>query len=325
MSTVSVAKSPQTPKGSRPTSSGATRAAGAEPGTLLLDMLADRRVIVTILVLLAGIVALFWRWFMAQHEHSWGNGDWSHAYLVPVIAVYLLWQNRAGLERSPMRVFWPGVMPLVMGVWCYVYFIVGVPNHFGQGLALVLTVFGLTLLFLGPRAMEHAFTAIGFLVFGITVPEIVMNYLTYPLQDLAARGGFFILRLLNVNCDLSGNLINVITSSGASVPLDVGTQCSGMRTVIAFVALGSAVALVGARTWWKRVVLVVTALPIAIILNAMRIATLGVLSLYNPNFSQGQMHMFIGTLLLVPGFFAYMGVLWSLNKAVPEESERAAA
>jgi exosortase len=293
-----------------------------EPGTILLDRLSDRRTLATLIVLLVGIVALFWRWFMAQHEHSWGNGDWSHAYMVPFICVYLLWQNRAGLERARTAVFWPGLMPLVMGVWCYVYFIVGVPNHFGQGLSLILTVFGLTLLFLGPRAMEHLFTAIAFLVFGITVPEIVMNYLTYPLQDLAARGGFFILRLLNVNCDLSGNLINVITSSGIAVPLDVGTQCSGMRTVIAFVALGTAVALVGTRTWWKRVVLIITALPIAIILNALRIATLGVLSLYNPNFSQGQMHMFIGTLLLVPGFLFYMGVLWSLNKAVPEDEQR---
>lgn len=325
MSTVSAVKSPQSPTGMSPNASGAARAAIAPPGTLLLEKLADRRVLGTILVLLAGIVALFWRWFLAQHEHSWGNGDWSHAYFVPLIAVYLLWQNRAALERERMSVFWPGAMPLVTGVWCYVYFIVGVPNHFGQGLSLVLTVFGLTLLFLGPRAMEHLFTAIGFLVFGITVPEIIMNYLTYPLQDLAARAGYFILRLMDVNCDLSGNMINVITSSGAGVPLDVGTQCSGMRTVIAFVALGTAVALAGTRTWWKRVVLVVTALPIAIVLNALRIATLGVLSLYNPNFSQGQMHMFIGTLLLVPGFLAYMGVLWSLNTAVPEDARGSAA
>jgi exosortase len=287
----------------------------------LLDRIAEPRNALTILVLFLGIVALFWRWFWAQHQHSWGNGDWSHAYLVPLICVYLLWQNRDGLERARTAIFWPGVLPLVMGVWCYVYFIVGVPNHFGQGLALILTVFGLTLLFLGPRAMEHLFTAIAFLVFGITVPEIIMNYLTYPLQDLAARGGFFILRLINVNCDLSGNLITVVTSSGDTVPLDVGQQCSGMRTVIAFLALGSAVALVGTRTWWKRVVLVLTALPIAIVLNAMRIATLGVLSLYNPKFSQGQMHMFIGTLLLVPGFFLYLGVLWALNKAVPEDDQ----
>jgi exosortase/archaeosortase family protein len=58
------------------------------------------------------------------------------------------------------------------------------------------------------------------------------------------------------------------------------------------------------------------ALPVAIGLNAIRIAVLGLLTLRDANFSQGQMHMFIGTLLLVPGFFFYLGVLWALNTAV---------
>lgn len=292
--------------------------AGRPPEPSLADLVLVRSNLVMIVVLLAGIVALFWRWFLAQHEHSWGNGDWSHAYVVPLIGVYLLWQNRAELVRMRYTIFWPGVVPLAMGIWCYVYFIAGVPNHFCQGLSLVLTVFGLTLLLLGPRAMEQCFTAVAFLVFGITVPEIVMNYLTYPLMDMAATGGYFILRLFGVNADLSGNSITVIDSLGTLIPMNVGEQCSGMRTVIAFLALGAAVALVGTKQWWKRVILIAAALPTAIVLNAIRIAVLGFLSLSNPNFSQGQMHMFIGTVLLVPGFFFYLGILWALNMAVVE-------
>jgi exosortase len=288
------------------------------PAPSLLDRAKERPTLVMTLVLFLGIVALFWRWFLNQNEHSWGNGDWSHAYVVPLISLYLLWQHRAELARMQFTVFWPGVVPIVTGIWCYVYFIAGVPNHFCQGLSLVLTVFGLVLLLLGPRAMEYLFIAIAFLVFGITVPEIIMNYLTYPLMDMAATGGYFILRLFNINADLAGNSITVYNSAGTAIPMNVGEQCSGMRTVIAFLALSVAVAVVGTRQWWKRVVLIAAALPTAIVLNAIRIAVLGLLSLSNANFSQGQMHMFIGTILLVPGFFLYLGVLWALNTAVPE-------
>ena len=285
----------------------------------LWDMLLRPATIATVLVLVAGIAALFWRWFLAQHEHSWGNPDWSHAYFVPLISGYIVWQNRAGIERARFAIFWPALIPLLMGVWSYVYFIAGIPNHFGQGLALVLVVFGLTLLLLGPRAMEHCFTAVAFLVFGITVPEIIMNYLTYPLQDLAATGGHFFLRLFGVNADLAGNSItvyNVVT--GAPVPLNIAEQCSGMRTVIAFAALSVTIALVATRQWWKRVVLIGIAPVVAVILNAARIAVLGVFSQHDARFSEGEAHILIGTLLLVPGFFAYLGVLWMLNMAAPE-------
>lgn len=295
----------------------APRRRTGSPG--LMDMLLRRDTLMMLTVLLAGVVALFWRWFLAQHEKSWGNGDWSHAYLVPVISGYLIWQNRRAIERCEFTVFWPGLVPMLMGIWCYVYFIAGIPNHLGQGLALILVIFGLSLLLLGPRAMEHCFTAIGFLVFGITVPEMIMNLLTYPLQDLAASAGYFILKLIGVNADLAGNAITVYDlKTGSPIPLTIAEQCSGMRTVIAFTALGAIVALVGTRLWWKRVVLIGLAPVVAVVLNAMRIATLGLLSQYNPKFSEGEAHMLIGTLLLVPGFFFYLGVLWTLNRAAPE-------
>ncbi len=123
--------------------------------------------------------------------------------------------------------------------------------------------------------------------------------------------------------DYAALLNEVCPELAASAP---GKLCSAklpeLRTVIAFVALGVVVALVGTRRWWKRVLLVGLAPVVAVVLNAARIATLGLLSQYNPRFSEGEAHMLIGTLLLVPGFVFYLGVLWSLNKAAPEQVER---
>jgi len=308
------------------TASNAASVLPTQPSRAFLERLTEPAHLVMFGVLLLAVVALFCRWFVVQNDHSWGNEDWQHAYIVPLISGWLVWRRRHELERVEYRVFWPGLVPLLMGIWSYVYFIAGVPNHFGQGLALVLTVFGLTLLLLGPRAMEQLFLPIAFLVFGITVPEIVMNYLTYPLQDIAARGGYFIMRMAGINADLAGNVITVPDAkSGVGVPLNIAMACSGMRTVIGFLALGTTVALVVTRLWWKRVVLVALAVPVGVFLNAVRIAVLGYLSQYNADLASGQAHMLIGTLLLVPGLLLYLFFVWSLNQAVPEQQAKPVA
>lgn len=276
-------------------------------------------------MLAAGLLFFFWKWLSNQAHHSWGNPDWSHAYLVPLISVYLFWLSRSRFELAPRRSYWPGIIPLLLSAWCYVFFTVGVPNHFGQGLAFVLSVFGLALLLLGPAAMRSLFLPIAYLGFAITLPEQVMLKLTFPLQLFAAEGGWVLLRMCGVQADLAGNIIKITNPDTLqTMPMSVAEACSGMRMVIAFVALGGAVALVATRMWWKRAMLMLLALPVAIMLNVVRVAVLGVLMLWDDQLSQGEAHTFVGTLLLVPGFMLYMAVVWALHKAVPERAEAAA-
>lgn len=291
----------------------------------LITRVTSPKVLLAVASLSAAFVLLFRHWLLTQHKNSWGNADWSHAYMVPLISLYLLWQHRASLERIRTTVFWPGVVPIVMGVWSYIYFIVGLPNHLGQGLAMILTLFGVVLLMLGPRVMRYAFLPIAYLVFAITVPEKIMNYVTWPLQILAAQGGWIGLNLFGVKTDIMGNQLMVFdTTTLATHPLNVAEACSGMRMLIAFLALGGAVSLVATRTWWKRIVLLGLAAPVALLLNVIRIMVLGFLVLYDPGLSTGAAHTLIGTLLLIPGFFIYMGVVVALHKAVPEAARQPA-
>ncbi len=291
----------------------------------LVELLRNPANVLMLVLLTAGVVFLFWGWFVNQSLHSWGSPDWSHAFLVPVISAYLLWQSRAEFERSPRMTFWPGVVPLLLSVWCYVFFTVGVPNHLGQGLALILCVFGLSLLLLGPAAMRSLFLPIAYLGFAITLPEMVMIKMTFPLQLFAAEGGYVLLRMLGVQADLTGNIINITNPATLKTsPMSVAEACSGMRMLIAFVALGAAVALVATRMWWKRISLILLAVPVALFLNVVRVAVLGFLTLWDAQLSQGEAHTFIGTLLLIPGFLLYMAVVWTLHKAVPEQAEAAA-
>ena len=100
-----------------------------------------RREAVIGVVLLAAFVGVFWRWFSKQNEHSLLKlDDWGHAYVVPLFAGYMIWRQRAELSAMTPKPFWPGLLPVLLGMMCYFFFVVGVANHMLQGAAVVLTL-----------------------------------------------------------------------------------------------------------------------------------------------------------------------------------------
>ncbi len=286
-------------------------------------MVSDPNVLARLIILLVAFAAYFRFWFYQQTRIAIDNGaDWGHTVIVPLVCLYLFWQHRREFMACTLAVFWPGVLALVLGVLSYVFFVVGVPNHLGQGLSMVLSMFGLIALLLGPRALRYVFLPAAYMVFAITLPEQWMIKLTFPLQIIASEGSFAMLEVAGVDLTLKGNVLEVMGSDGKPVPLNVAEQCSGMRTLVSFIALGGAVCLVATGAWWKRIILMASALPVAVFLNILRVALLAYFAQWNPELSRGEAHTLIGMLLLIPGFFAYLGLVWVLNKAVAEEPER---
>lgn len=297
------------------------------PARSLADAAGSRRALVWVSFVVLGFVALFFRWFYVQHLNSSTHvQDWGHAYLVLPFSGYLVWQKREAIARTAVETFWPGLAPALLGIASYFFCVVGIKNHMLQGLSIVLTIFGLCLLLLGPRMMRLLFVPIAFLCLGITVSEIIMITLTFPLQLLASQGGYVGLALIGAlggfTADVSGNTITVIGSSGFTFPLNIAEACSGMRMVVAFAALGAATAVLSTTIWWQRVVLVLMAPVVAIFLNILRVIALGLLSFIDTKLASGEAHTFIGTVLLIPGLFIYLGIVWLLHKAQAPPAER---
>lgn len=281
--------------------------------------------------LLVALVYLFYRWFDTQHRLSASAmEDWGHAYLIPLISGFLVYKRQALLAQVRVRPFWPALPVMLVGIFAYFMGIVGFRNHMIQGFSLVLTVAGVVLLMTGPRAFQLLFLPVVFLLFAVTVSEAIMIRLTFPLQLIATQGGYLLLNLVGFfagfSCDAAGNTLQVIDSRGRAVPLNVAEACSGMRMVVAFIALGGATALLACREWWQRILLLLLATPVAIIVNVFRVAILGLLSLEDPDLAAGEAHTLIGTVLLVPGLGLFLGVVWALNRVMkPDAAGRAVA
>lgn len=274
-------------------------------------------------MLLLAFVLLFHRWFIFQHRHSSrALEDWGHAYIIPLISLYLLRQKQGELARLTPRAFWPGLVPMLVGIMSYFTCVVLVKNHMLQGFSIVLTLYGTLLLLLGPAMMRVMFVPVAYLVFGITISEAIMNNITFRLQLVASQMSEVTLSifapLFGFSVQGEGNSIEIITAAGQSYPLTIAEACAGLRMLIAFLALGVAVALVACRQWWQRIALVLLAIPVSLLMNAVRVTALGLLTLINPDLASGEAHTLIGTLLLVPALGLYMGVVWVLNRLVRE-------
>lgn len=303
---------------------GAPRTAGGpapQPGLL------STPAVVMASLLTLGLGALFWEWIVRQNRFSMEqSADWGHVYLVPLISGYFIYRKRQAIAKVKTTVFWPGVLPLLVGVAAYYLWtltrISGI--HMFQGYALVLCVAGLTLLLTGPRMFAHLCLPVSYLAFGVTVGDRLMQMITFKLQLVASEGAALLLKMLGFTVDLAGNTLSVASGSGAPHMLNVAEACSGMRMVIAFIALGVAVAFLSCPQWWQRVALVLLAVPVAVLTNVIRVASLGMVSIWSPGLAEGEAHSLIGVLWLVPAFLFFMGIVWALKGLVRDETKPSA-
>ncbi len=275
-------------------------------------------------ILTALVLFVFWDFFESQIRFAVKQqADWGHTVIIPLIAGYFIYLKRRELLARPFRTTWVGLIPVVIGIVWYVICWLGPPairHHNLQGAGLTITLFGLVLLFFGFSAMTMLwFPLLYMCMFGQTVSAKLMTYVTYPMQDLTAKGSWVVLNLVGIDTDRRGNILTV-WDNGVPKPLNIAEACSGMRMLMAFMALGVAMAYTGLKHFWQRAPLVLLGIPTAIFVNILRVVTLAMLSLYDADFAAGDFHTFIGLLWLVPAFMMYLGLQWILRQLVVEEA-----
>lgn len=277
-------------------------------------------------VLVVGVAfcAFFYHFLLNQIQFS-RDPDWSHAYLVPLISVYYIYENRTRILRIPARRNLLGLPLIAMGVGAYFFFALGPTwNHFFQGLALVITLLGVVLLLLGWSLWSALLFPMLYLIMGIRMPPSLLLKITPTLQVWASQGSYYLLNMLRFETEISGTVLTLY-HDGETIPLNVAEACSGMRMIVAFLALGIAIAFLSCQKWWQRIALIAMGVPVAIIVNVLRVTSLGIASTANADLATGDAHMYIGMLWLVPAFLLYLGIVWVIQHLfVESETARGA-
>lgn len=226
----------------------------------------------TLLVLVAGLTFLYAPLF-AYCFGQWLKPDYSHGFLVPPFAVYLAYHFRA---RAPERIRWPNPWGLAFLAAGLVLFVVVGRTNFAkewlQGLALVLNLCGAVLLLGGWSALRWLAPAVLFLMFMFPLPYRVEIKLGGTLQLVAARAAEFALQTAGYPTYREG----VVLYAGDHA-LEVEKACNGLSMLLTFAAISTGMALVVARPWADRALVLASAVPVAVLANVARIALTGVL------------------------------------------------
>src|SRR5262245_49229776 len=186
---------------------------------------------------------------------------------------------------------------LFFGLFTFAYGIWPGRNDFVRDLGMVITLFGVVLTLCGWQVMRIAWFPIAFLICALPWPPLVYSAIAWPLQKLAAMAAVGALRLTGVDASQEGARIDI----AGTTSLNVAEACAGMRSLMTFISLGAAVAFLSNRPLWQRIVMVMSAIPIAIFCNVMRVTGQGLLHYYvSPQLSADFAHEFVGLVMLVP-------------------------
>ena len=268
-------------------------------------------------------------WYLFREEldgiiHKWvSDPSWSHGFLIPLFSLYFLNQRKKEILRMQTRPNYVGLFCMVCCIIFYPLNIVQFKVAYANSLSVVAALGGIVLFLGGWRLVKYAWLPVLYLIFAIPLPARIYRSVTIPMRQFAAQIATIFLNLVpNLEATANGVVIDVIYKGVRMEPgLDVAEACSGMRLLMAFLALGVAMAYLHDRAVWQRIVLLAGTIPIAILCNIVRVTVTGfIYILWDPRYAQGIYHDLLGMAMLPLAFGFYGFLAWFMSNLFKEES-----
>ncbi|MCP4740867.1 MAG: exosortase/archaeosortase family protein, partial [Actinomycetales bacterium] len=278
-------------------------------------------------LLTACLGVAFRDFFLLQYHYATVEAaDWGHTLFIPLIALYVVLLHKVDLFKGPIIPSKFGFVLVLSGIcWYAATWLTPdstfLNSHNVRAVGVFLAILGVTIGILGWRSLIWLwFPLLYVFIFGQRITDKVLLELTLPMQSIAAWGSWQALDLIGYDLmPLRGNYIVVLLPGGEEYPLDVAEACSGMRMLMAFLALGTVIAYVGLDRWPLRLILITAGLPIAIFINVLRICTLGILGMNGEGFMFGEFHSLVGLAWMIPTFGLFMLLMWFLRPLDEDE------
>lgn len=215
----------------------------------------------SVLLLVAFWPTLQWLW------QAWlYNPYYSHGFLIPPLSAFLVWQERRRLADLPRRPVAAGVVLLAGGILVH---LLALPwqAHFISALTLLAVLTGISLSLWGWPVTRNLLFPIILLLSMIPLPAL--DRLSPPLEAFAANSGAALVRWIGVPAESNGAQVSLSNSSFV-----VGAPCSGLRSLVALVTLAALVAYEMTGPLTGRLVLLLLAIPVALLANLVRVTLL---------------------------------------------------
>jgi exosortase len=273
------------------------------------------------LLITSAAIGILYATNFAKLFSDWSvDENYSHGFFVPLAFFWMLWRQRQELENikiSPrswgILIVLFALIQLAAGTW-------GAENFVAHSSLLVLLC-GIVVFLFGTEMLRAVAFPIAWLLFMIPLPSIIFYSLTFPLQLLASKLAVGILDLLRVPNVCEGNVLYL-----ANFTAGVEEACSGIRSLISILAFAVLLGYLLNMSVRSRWILAIAAIPIALGMNAARVAGTGLVGNYlGTRWAEGFFHTFSGWLLFIGSLAIMLGVVRILHRLDrPRAVERAA-
>lgn len=238
---------------------------------------------------------------------AWESPEYSHAYLIPFISLFIVWQNYEKIQQTEFKGAWSGVVVLLFGAFLMfagelstLYIIIQY--------AFLIVLCGLIISFTGVSRFYLFLVPVFLLFFTIPLPSFLYNGLSSYLQLISSSIGVAVIRLFGISVYLEGNVIDL-----GSYKLQVVEACNGLRYLFPLITLSVIASYFYNDKFWKKVIIVLSALPITVLMNSIRIGIIGVLVEYwGIAMAEGFLHDFEGWIIFMACFSILLLEMWLL-------------
>jgi exosortase len=267
-------------------------------------------------ILAAICVWSYWPTIMSLFDAWNKNPDYSHGYFVVPIAAYFLWARRDIFPGVSHTLAWVGLLALALSVGLRLvaarFFLGGV-----DGWSLPLWIAGTVWFLVGVKVLWWSLPSVVFLWFMVPLPFAMERWLSLPLQRIATEMSCWILHCFGQPALAEGNTILL-----NDFQLEVEQACSGLRIFVGILALAFVYLVLIRRTWWERVLLILSVIPVALISNSTRIVATALLYQYVSSKAAHKFtHDLAGWIMIPYAAALFALVLWYVGSMFREEEQ----
>lgn len=238
---------------------------------------------------------------------NWQLPEYSHGPLIPVLSALLFLRQLKEYPVQPgaKRDRWPGVALLVVSLLLGAMgALSGIPDFSAYGL--ILWVGGILLVSFGWATGKHFWPPVVHLVYMLPLPGVIYFKVATSLQFISSELGVWFLQLANVPVFLDGNIIDL-----GVLKLHVAEACSGLRYMFPIMSFSYIFAVLYRGPMWHKAVLLISAVPIAIFMNSVRIAIAGLIAQhYGTEWLDGFTHFFEGWVIFLACIIILFLLAW---------------
>ena len=265
----------------------------------------------------------------------WTDDNYSHGLLVPFVIGYIIWLEfdklKSVRQKSQFR-FGGSLILLALFLLC-----AGTlgAELFTQRISLVLMLAGIVIYFWGVKILKFLAVPFALLILAIPIPQIIFNKIAFPLQIWASQMAMWGIRLFEVASVRKGNVIEILPRGAMqTIALEVVEACSGIRSLMTLMTLALVLAyftreknsdnkpLLKNSDFWRALILMFSAVPIAILTNAARVTATAVLTFYyGKQATESVWHEFSGWLVYVAALILLLSLNFGLKKIQSPKSK----